>query len=530
MTRNNQKMKKYLLRALLPLIPLFNINIAATCNAAARTGGEPAVCSSAEIRDTTGSGSRLDCARTVFSQPGVRFMHKLRAAVPDAKLSVSGLPDGLKWNGKRNLVEGIVTREGNYTYQVHVDAGGDTTTENISLTVSSKLQLPVPFMGWLSWNSVQSDVSEEIIRTIVDLFKEKGLYECGWNTVMMDDLWHARTRALDGSPRPDPDRFPNGLEPVSEYVHDNGMKFGLYTDAAECTCARAYGSYGYENIDARTYAKWKIDIVKCDYCNAPSDTETARRRYKTLSDAFEAAGYGTVLYICEWGVRRPWEWGAEAGGRCWRVTQDVRDCWTGEGTGEGVVQSIRDFKDISVYQGVNRFNDADMLCTALHGTGRSSNDLCGGKGPGMTQDEYRTQFALWCMWSSPMALSFDPRRGTITDDDYAILKNKDLIALNQDRMCQQADFISDADSLVIFAKDCENGDVAVSVTNMSDSTRTAVFDFSKIPALNAGTAYVCRDLWDGSRTEGVRTGFTAEVRSHATRVFRLTDRRRTKRP
>lgn len=468
--------------------------------------------------------SKLACATTVFSQPGVRFMHKIRATNPNAKLSVSNLPEGLSWNAKRNIVEGIAGAEGKYEYNVNVEVDGEINTEKVDFTISKDLQHPVPFMGWLSWNAVQSEVSESIVKQVVDLFVDKGLYDCGWNTVMMDDWWHANSRAADGSPQPNATRFPNGLDPVSEYVHSKGMKFGLYTDAATKTCAGAFGSYGSEKIDAETYAKWKIDVVKCDYCNAPSDVESAKTRYKALADAFKDAGYGTMLYICEWGVREPWKWGAEVGGRCWRISQDVRDCWTGSGSGVGVVQSIRDMKNLSAYQGVNRFNDADMLCTALHAKGKSSNDLCGGTGPGMTQDEYRTQFALWCMWSSPMALSFDPRSEYITDDDYAIMKNKELIALNQDRMGQQADLISEANDMVVFAKDCENGDIALSVTNLSSADKDFTFDFSKIPALSTETKYVVRDLWEGTElSEAVQGTLSTNVRTHATKVFRLSE-------
>lgn len=475
----------------------------------------PEIVSEAELT------SKLACATTVFSQPGVRFMHKVRASSSDATVTVTGLPDGLTWNADRQVVEGKVETEGVYHYTANVTLDGETSTEGITFTVSSDLQLPLPFMGWLSWNSVQNEVSESIVQSIVELFEEKGLYECGWNTVMLDDWWHADSRASDGKPQPNATRFPNGMKAVADYVHNAGMKFGLYTDAATYTCAGAFGSYGSETIDAETYADWGIDIVKCDYCNAPSDVETAKTRYKTLADAFKAAGYGTRLYICEWGVREPWKWGAEVGGVCWRISQDVRDCWTGSGSGVGVVQSIRDMKNLSAYQGVNRFNDSDMLCTGLHATGKSSNDLCG-SGPGMTQDEYRTQFALWCMWSSPMALSFDPRKGTLTDDDYDMITNKEMIAINQDRMGQQADLISEDNNLVIFAKDCENGDIALSVTNMASSSQTATFNFSEIPHLDAAATYTCRDIWEKKDLAEVSTGsFSTTVASHATKVFRL---------
>lgn len=468
--------------------------------------------------------TKLACATTVFSQPNVRFMQKVRSTVTGAQLSVSNLPAGLTWNADRNIVEGVVAEEGVYTYQINVTADGETTSEDVTLTVSSSLQHPVPFMGWLSWNSVQGNISQKIIEQAVELFQNKGLYECGWNHIMMDDLWQG-TRKADGTPQPNASRFPNGLKTVADYVHKNGMKFGLYTDAADRTCAGAFGSYGYETIDAKTYAEWGVDVVKCDYCYAPDDVETAKKRYKALADAFAAAGNNTMLYICEWGVREPWKWGAEVGGRCWRISQDVRDCWTGSGSGVGVVQSIEAMKNLSAYQGVNRFNDSDMLCTGLHATGKSSNDLCGGTGAGMTDDEYATQFALWCMWSSPMALSFDPSKNTLTDADFKLLRNKELIALNQDRMGQQGDLISEADNLVVFAKDCENGDVALSVTNMSNSEKQATFDFTAIPALDPTKTYTVRDVMENAEAGEATGTFTTDVRKHATRVFRLAEKK-----
>ena len=468
--------------------------------------------------------TKLACATTVFSQPNVRFMQKVRSTVTGAQLSVSNLPAGLTWNADRNIVEGVVAEEGVYTYQINVTVDGETTSEDVTLTVSSSLQHPVPFMGWLSWNSVQGNISQKIIEQAVELFQNKGLYECGWNHIMMDDLWQG-TRKADGTPQPNASRFPNGLKTVADYVHKNGMKFGLYTDAADRTCAGAFGSYGYEEIDAKTYAEWGVDVVKCDYCYAPDDVETAKKRYKALADAFAAAGNNTMLYICEWGVREPWKWGAEVGGRCWRISQDVRDCWTGSGSGVGVVQSIEAMKNLSAYQGVNRFNDSDMLCTGLHATGKSSNDLCGGTGAGMTDDEYATQFALWCMWSSPMALSFDPSKNTLTDADFKLLRNKELIALNQDRMGQQGDLISEADNLVVFAKDCENGDVALSVTNMSNSEKQATFDFTAIPALDPTKTYTVRDVMENAEAGEATGTFTTDVRKHATRVFRLAEKK-----
>lgn len=373
-------------------------------------------------------------------------------------------------------------------------------------------------MGWLSWNTVQGDISEEAVRQAADFFDKSGLKEYGWDCIIMDDLWHADKRASDGKPLPNPQRFPNGVKAAADYVHAKGMKFGLYTDAADYTCGGAFGSYGYEEIDANEYAKWGVDFVKCDYCGAPGDVESAKERYKALGDALQNSGRNMILCICEWGPREPWKWGAEVGGSCWRTTYDVRDCWTPTSpAGVGVLQSIDGMKSLSSWQGVNRFNDADMLCLGLHGTGKPSNAYTDGNG--MTMDEYRTQYAR-CMWSSPMALSFDPRK-ELRAADMAIITNRELIALNQDKMGQQADLVLEQDNVQLYAKDLENGDVALAVVNLGDKAAKFTIDFSQVPALYADTTYTCRDLWAQAAMDDVKGKMATTVKSHATMVFRL---------
>lgn len=454
-------------------------------------------------------------------------MHKVRAVNLEATVTVKGLPKGLKWNAQRQLVEGTVKKEGHYTYEAVVSDGEQTASHTVYFDVSKDLQMPRPFMGWISWNSVQSEVSEDIVRRVADLFIEKGLKDCGWNFIVMDDWWHATERAADGRPQPNAERFPNGVRAVSDYVHGKGLKFGIYTDVAEQTCAGAFGSLGYEDIDARQYAAWGVDLVKCDYCNAPTDAETAAARYKKMGDALRNSGRNIALYICEWGQREPWRWGTQSGGTCWRVSYDVRDCWNAAEGGVGVLQSLEAMKHIANWQGVNRWNDADMLCTGLHGTGKSSSDLCA-SGAGMTQDEYRTQFSLWCMWSSPMALSFDPRSAALTDDDFAIMTNSEMIALNQDEMGAQADVVSESDSLVVFAKDCANGDVALSFTNLSTTAQAFTLDFSTLPHLSSSKHYAVRDLWEHRDLGKVKGSLSVEVQPHATRVLRLSQAKRGK--
>ncbi len=465
-------------------------------------------------------GSKLACATIVFSQPGVRFMHKVRTQDPSAVVAVSGLPEGLSWNAARSLVEGVVAAGGEYTYDITVTADGQTSVEPVKLTVSSSLQQPVPFMGWLSWNVFEEEINDAKVREVADAMEKYGLIDAGYNYLCMDDLWHASGRdAATGSPLYDTKKFPKGLNALADYVHGKGLKFGIYSDAADRTCAGADGAYGYEVEDATQYAAWNVDVLKYDYCFAPSDQQTAFDRYKAMGDALKATGRDILFYMCEWGARGPWKWGAETGASCWRCTIDTRDCRNGANGGIGVLQSIAGMKDIWAYSGPNRYNDADMMCVGLHGTGKSSNDYCA-TGPGMTQTEYRTQFALWCMWASPLTLSFDVR--DISDDDLAIITNEELKAHDPDRMGQQAEIIGETYGVQTYIKDLENGDVAVAVVNLGAATKRVTVDFSRLPALDKDQAYDLRDLW-AKKNVGTFTGrYSTNVASHETKVYRLT--------
>ena len=335
----------------------------------------------------------------------------------------------------------------------------------------------------------------------------------------IDDLWHADLReAKTHKPLPDARKFPNGMKVVADYVHSKGLKFGIYSDAGDKTCAGRFGSYGYEKVDADQYAEWGVDLLKYDYCNAPGDTYNCQVRYQAMGDALKNSGRDILFYMCEWGVREPWIWGAETGATCWRCTYDTRDGWNGKDGGIGVLQSIRGMKNLWHYSGPNRFNDADMMCVGIHGTGESSSYLV--EKVGMTQTEYQSQFSLWSMWSSPLTLSFDLRK-PITPEDLAIMTNSEIIALDQDRMGQQAELIYDGDDFIVFAKDLENGDVAVSVTNLTETTQKYQIKYSGIPALDADQSYYVRDLWEKKNLGIHKKGINTTVQSHETKVYRL---------
>lgn len=459
----------------------------------------------------------LDCATTLFAQPEIRFIHKLKAFEGDSITGVSSLPKGLSFNKNRSLVEGVFKKEGNYQYLVEVMKKGVKVCDTVRIEVSRSLQQPLPFMGWLSWNVVEGEISTDVVRKVADAMKEH-LLPAGYRYLVIDDLWHAPHRdSVSDRPIEDSRKFPNGMKEAVDYVHSQGLKFGIYSDAGDQTCARMFGSYGFERQDAQQYADWGVDLLKYDYCFAPTDRETALNRYKTMGDALKATGRSILYYMCEWGQRQPWLWAHQTGATCWRTTYDTRDGWRGKWGGIGMQESVEQIKGLWPYSGVNRFNDADMMCVGIHGKGKSSSDLV--ERPGMTQEEYRTQFALWCMWSSPLTLSFDLRK-PIAEEDLNLICNPELIAIDQDPMGLQAEWLFERDSLIFFQKELENGDVAVGIVNMSSEPRQVQWRREEIPALKEWDAFGIRDVANQRNLGSCSWGSIQMIPGHGTDVLR----------
>lgn len=481
--------------------------------------------------------SSLDCATIVYAQSGVPFMHQIKAKSQEALLSVGKLPKGLRWNEKRKLVEGAIKQEGVYHYSILVRENGLVDTEEVTLTVSQALTQPTPLMGLLTWNVFEHEISADKVIAVTDAFVEYGLKDAGYQYICLDDQWAKKGRDSEGRLQYDEKKFPNGLNTLADYIHQRGMKFGVYSDGGSYTCSGAQpGSYQYEEKDAESFHRWGFDLLKYDYCNNPgNDAETATRVYTAMGDALKKyCSANFVYYLCEWGDRDPWLWGAQTGGTCWRCTADTRDCWKNPTYKGGVLDNIEVFKRIWAYNGVNRFNDADMVMCGLHGTGKSSN--AGTNGRGMTQEEYKTQFALWCMWSSPITLSFDVTTlggkkglgGTTNPyykQDLEMITNRDLIALDQDRMGQCARPIYDTPEYIVFMKDLENGDVAISATNLSSEDRSIKVNLSDFDAMQEGVTYTMHDCWTGKDNavpmNSQTTFMTPVLNAHETAVYRM---------
>lgn len=471
------------------------------------------------------------CAHRVFAVANRPYAQRIQHT---GKIETKHLPAGLTWNARHSRIEGTVSQSGEYTYYIV----SEHTTDTIRLTVSDRLPQATPFMGLLTWNIFEDEISDQRVRTLANAIVDLGLDKAGYRYLCLDDRWATYDRSTDGHLQYDTAKFPLGMKALADYIHDHGLRFGIYSDGGTRTCSgQQPGSLGHESTDAQNFADWGFDLLKYDYCYAPNaSADTAKQVYAAMAQELKKrTGSDFIYYMCEWGERKPWLWGAEAGATCWRATADTRDCWENPTYKGGVLDNIRVFHDIWPYTGINRYSDADMLMCGLHGSGKSSN--AGTDGKGMTQEEYRTQMILWCMWSSPLTLCFDittlydghSRCGTgiynpYYQEDLALITNLGLIALDQDPLGLAAEPIYMDTNLLVLVKPLAGGDVAVSVTNLSEERGDFVLDLSEIAEFEGKETYDATNLISGRTTSGVRAAtdeFRFKLPGHGSAVWRF---------
>ena len=282
---------------------------------------------------------------------------------------------------------------------------------------------PMPPMGWNSWNKFACDgINEKVIREVADAMVSSGMREAGYQYIVIDDCWQV-ARDSAGNIIADPVKFPGGIRALADYVHSKGLLFGIYTCAGSKTCAGRPASLGYEYQDARQYAAWGVDFLKEDWCN--TTTQNAPASYTLMRDALRKAGRPIVFSLCEWGSNKPWLWAKDVG-QLWRTTGDISDKWSYTEPGDtaarsGSVLGNLDLEDgLEKYAGPGHWNDPDMLEV--------------GNG-GLTEDEERAHFSLWCMLAAPLLAGNDLRN--MTPATKAILTNRAVIGIDQDPLGQQ---------------------------------------------------------------------------------------------
>lgn len=380
----------------------------------------------------------------------------------------------------------------------------------VSILSTAWAQSKAPLMGWASWNQFGVKIDDQVIKKQADDMVSSGLAAAGYKYLNIDDGFF-NGRNADGSFRTDSVKFPTGLKTLVDYIHGKGLKAGFYSEAGENTCGSIYsgqpggvggGLYNHDQQDIDlVFLNWNFDFIKVDYCGGLKQKLDERTRYSQIRDAIDNTGRKDINYnVCRWQFPGTW---VTTVADSWRMSHDINYTPGSKPKWKSILSIINLNKYLAPYASPGRFNDMDMLEV----------------GRGMTNEEDRSHFSMWCILSSPLVLGHDMSK--MTAETKAILTNPEVIAVNQDPHGLQAHLIYEKDSLQIWAKHLnglQSKEYAVALLNQGSKPATLSIKWNDLNII--GSAKV-RDLWARMDVGKLDSMFTAELPGHGVKLIQV---------
>lgn len=377
---------------------------------------------------------------------------------------------------------------------------------NNSNTQQTDETVKPPLMGWSSWNNYRANINEQIIKSQADAMVEENLTDFGYKYINIDDGYFGG-RDENGKILSHKERFPNGMKAMATYIHSKGLKAGIYTDAGINTCASFYykdtmgvgmGLYGHDIQDLTTFIKeWQFDFIKVDWCGGEwlgLDEET---RYTEIGKGIKKIDPSVGYNICRW--KFPGKWVTTLA-ESWRISGDLDNNFY------SVLAAIDKNADLWPYSSYGHYNDMDMLQV----------------GRGMTFEEDKAQFSMWCLMHSPLVLGNDLT--TLSEETKQIITHKELIAINQSKFVYQARRLFDYGDLEVWGKpiiSTMSGQVVVILLNRTTENQNISFDLQSV-GLDSSKGYITTDLWtEESTNQSFESIISRPVPPHGVVVLKI---------
>ena len=434
----------------------------------------------------------------------------------------------------------------------------------------------VPIRGVSSW-CVQGKCGwdrcwESEYRSLADAMVSSGLRDANFSYLIIDDCWVAGRNKTTGELYPDPTRFPSGMAALADYVHTQGLKLGIYTDVTSNPCVhgqyereheRVPGSLGHYQKDARTFARWKIDYVKADFCNGTRHGKNSSAKdpyffsvdpkaaYTNFSRALLQAGReaGRAMYFIacfdRWITHKtpltilydpPWNW-MHPIANAYRLSGDHHDDWP------QLRAEIESNANAASHSVPGSFGDWDYLTTGGQGCVPPGPPLSGGGPPGggppgrrcanMSFAEYRTAFSIWVVGASPLVIDADIRNLSAFQKETIL--HDEVLALHHDRLgaggsrvgCAEVvggQLEQDSTCLAqVWVRPLASNKSLVALLNLGNEARVLRLPFALLGYAGVQKLLV-RDVWNRTDLGAFSRSYStaAPVEAHATLLLRVT--------
>ena len=443
-------------------------------------------------------------------RPGHPFLYRIPCqGERPISFSAEALPRDLILDPVTGIITGNTPVQGEYNIVFNAKNKYGTDKRSFKIVAGEKLALTPP-MGWNHWYAHFDNVTDKIMREAADVMISSGMADVGYQYVNIDDCWMNAPKNRDSlrvGPLRDemgniiPNRHFPDMKGLADYIHQKGLKAGLYSSPGPLTCARFAGSYQHEEQDARQFALWGYDFLKYDWCsykqialaksaiekninsNKSIDNKITITResfqypFRLMGELLMQQDRDIVYNLCQYGMGKVWEWGGAVGASCWRTSGDL-----GPNLDKVFEVALKNAEH-GKYSKPGEWNDPDYIQIGwIHGDE---------SGPTKMLPSMQYAFmSLWSLMASPLFFSGDMTK--LDEFTLNILCNTEVIDVNQDPLGESASVINHPDSCFIMVKNLSDGSKAVGFFNRGRAQKEVTGMWSELKL--EGKQKV-RDLW-----------------------------------
>ncbi len=474
------------------------------------------------LTPTPGLQPRINGPLVYGGRPGHPFLYRIPCqGERPIQFSVKNLPSGLKLDPYTGIISGEVPGKGEYIILINARNSKGKDHRKLKIVAGDKLALTPP-MGWNHWYAHYNRITDAMVRQAADAMIKSGMADVGYQYVNIDDCWMNAPQSNDplrvGPLRDEhgdivPNKHFPDMRGLTGYIHDKGLKAGIYTSPGTLTCGGFAGTWQHEEQDARQFASWGFDFLKYDWCSYSTiagkdkNLEAMQKPYRKMGNILKSLDRDIVFNLCQYGMGDVWKWGGEVGGHCWRTSGDL-----GYELDRIFEVALRN-SEFWQYSKPGEWNDPDYIQIGWIGNA-SKNGL-----PELTVMSAAMQYAymsLWSLMAAPLIYSGDMSK--LDDFTLNILCNPEVIEVNQDPLGECGRVIKRPNDNFLMIKSLEDGSKAVGLFNRGATEAEISVDWTD---LQVSEKQYVRDLWRQKELGVFQQRFDAKVPPHGVVMVKI---------
>jgi alpha-galactosidase len=472
----------------------------------------------------TGPAPLINGPRAYGCRPGHPFIYRIPATGQrPMTFAVEGLPATLRLDALAGIITGRAPDRGEYKVTFRASNAQGRASRAFKIVSGDTLALTPP-MGWNHWYTHYDRITDQLMRQAADVMVSSGMADVGYQYVSIDDCWMNAPKNADPlrvGPLRDsrgnlvPNKHFPDMKAMTDYIHAKGLKAGIYTSPGPLTCAGFAATYQHEEQDASQFASWGFDFLKYDWCsygqiaktNTAPELEKYKKPYQQMGDILKKQPRDIVFNLCQYGMGKVWEWGAEVGGHCWRTAGDLG------------FELDRVF-EVALANAAHRqwskpgaWNDPDYIQIGRIGNARGMGEPI--ECP-LTPGEQYSFMSLWCLMASPLFFSGD--MGRLDEFTVNVLCNSEVIDVDQDPLGESAEVIPLGEETFAMLKKLEDGSRALGLFNRGELEAPVRVTWTQLGLTGSRQA---RDLWRQRELGSFSDSFQANVPRHGVVLVKL---------